>query len=47
MIKNKTVYFYCLELGTSNKPAYQFQSISLAQGLKKLGFTIYSNTNYW
>ena len=47
MIKNKTVFFYCLELGTSNKPAYQFQSIALAQGLKKLGYTIYANTNYW
>lgn len=34
-------------MGAGSKPAYQYQSIVLAQGLKKLGFSIYSNVDYW
>lgn len=47
MSKFSSVYFYCLPQGEGSRPAYQFQSISLAQGLQKLGLKIYSNLNYW
>jgi len=47
MASSKSVYFYCLKLGAGSRPAYQYQSIVLAQGLKKLGFSIYSNVDYW
>lgn len=43
----RSVYFYCLPQGVANRPAYQYQSIVLAQGLKELGVKVYSNINYW
>ena len=47
MQKYKSVYFFCLPQGKGIAPAYQFQSIALAQGFKKLAINIYSNINYW
>ena len=37
--------FYIVPEG--NKPCYQHDAVSLAEGLKKMGFKIYGNGNYW
>ena len=47
MKKYKSVFFFCLPQGKGIAPAYQFQSIALAEGFKKLSISIYSNINYW
>ncbi len=45
----KSIFFHVVEpsKGTKFHPVYQYDYIPLAQGLKKMGFQIYSNINYW
>ena len=40
-------YFYCLPQGHGSRPAYQYPSIVLAQGLKALGCGVHANIDYW
>jgi len=46
-LDSKTIYFFCLPQGSGQRPAYQYQSIVIAQGLKALGVRFFSNLDYW
>lgn len=41
------IYFYCKPQGQGRKPAYQFNLIYLAEGLRELGVPFQSNIDYW
>jgi hypothetical protein len=44
---NRGVYFYCAPYERPEKAAYQHQAICIAEGLRSIGFKIFSNVNYW
>lgn len=49
MPSEKRIYFHIIDpnLGNEFHPVYQYDYIPLAQGLKKMGWIIHSNRNYW
>ena len=42
-----TLYFYCYPQGPAEKAGYQHALVVLAEGLRELGLTFYSNIDYW
>jgi hypothetical protein len=45
-MKEKSAYFYLIPEGVS-RDAYAHNALSIAEGLKELGWKIYANLNYW
>ena len=46
-MKRPVVYFYCYPQGPAEKAGYQHAIVVLAEGLRELGLTFYSNVDYW
>jgi hypothetical protein len=44
---NDSIYFFCFPLGPPERAGYQHQLISIAEGLRELNISFYSNINYW
>jgi len=42
-----TVYFYCYPQGPATRAGYNHEIVGLAEGLKELGVSFYSDINYW
>jgi hypothetical protein len=45
--QDERIFFYCCPSGPPEDADYQHLIVYLAEGLKKLGATFYSNNNYW
>jgi hypothetical protein len=43
----KSVFFFCSPVGPADNTGYEHQIVCLAEGLKEIGVSIYSNIDYW
>lgn len=42
-----SIFFFCAPVGPPENTGYEHQIVSLAEGLREIGISFYSNINYW